>query len=130
MENSRVTVMPAFPREEFTVCRHKDSESFCYTVCYNLAVIISLQSETFSFSFTGSLCFTSALGAWLCVRVVSALTESPSLCPLSFFLHRKIIAPLVTRHGKLWSNFWGALSLDGYYARSEDYVDIVQRKRM
>lgn len=43
---------------------------------------------------------------------------------------RKIIGPLVTRHGKLWSNFWGALSLDGYYARSEDYVDIVQRKRM
>lgn len=45
-------------------------------------------------------------------------------------LYRKIIGPLVTRHGKLWSNFWGALSLDGYYARSEDYIDIVQRKRM
>nr|XP_057916622.1 procollagen-lysine,2-oxoglutarate 5-dioxygenase 2 isoform X1 [Doryrhamphus excisus] len=44
--------------------------------------------------------------------------------------NRKIIGPLVTRHSKLWSNFWGALSLDGYYARSEDYVDIVQRKRV
>uniref|UniRef100_A0A3B3XZK3 procollagen-lysine 5-dioxygenase n=1 Tax=Poecilia mexicana TaxID=48701 RepID=A0A3B3XZK3_9TELE len=44
--------------------------------------------------------------------------------------NRKVIGPLVTRHGKLWSNFWGALSLDGYYARSEDYVDIVQRKRV
>lgn len=44
--------------------------------------------------------------------------------------NRKIIGPLVTRHGKMWSNFWGALSLDGYYARSEDYVDIVQRKRV
>uniref|UniRef100_A0AAQ4PCN4 Procollagen-lysine, 2-oxoglutarate 5-dioxygenase 2 n=1 Tax=Gasterosteus aculeatus aculeatus TaxID=481459 RepID=A0AAQ4PCN4_GASAC len=44
--------------------------------------------------------------------------------------NRKIIGPVVTRHGKLWSNFWGALSLDGYYARSEDYVDIVQRKRV
>ncbi|XP_062377217.1 procollagen-lysine,2-oxoglutarate 5-dioxygenase 2 isoform X1 [Sardina pilchardus] len=43
--------------------------------------------------------------------------------------NRKIIGPLVTRHGKLWSNFWGALSLDGYYARSEDYIDIVQGKR-
>uniref|UniRef100_A0A8C7G476 Procollagen-lysine, 2-oxoglutarate 5-dioxygenase 2 n=1 Tax=Oncorhynchus kisutch TaxID=8019 RepID=A0A8C7G476_ONCKI len=32
--------------------------------------------------------------------------------------NRKIIGPLVTRHGKLWSNFWGALSLDGYYALS------------
>ncbi|KAK5602740.1 Procollagen-lysine,2-oxoglutarate 5-dioxygenase 2 [Crenichthys baileyi] len=44
--------------------------------------------------------------------------------------NRKIIGALVTRHGKLWSNFWGALSLDGYYARSEDYIDIVQRKRV
>nr|XP_023995552.1 LOW QUALITY PROTEIN: procollagen-lysine,2-oxoglutarate 5-dioxygenase 2-like [Salvelinus alpinus] len=43
---------------------------------------------------------------------------------------QKIIGPLVTRHGKLWSNFWGALSLDGYYARSEDYIDIVQSKRV
>ncbi|KAM4772006.1 procollagen-lysine,2-oxoglutarate 5-dioxygenase 2 isoform 2-T2 [Rhinophrynus dorsalis] len=44
--------------------------------------------------------------------------------------NRKIIAPLVTRHGKLWSNFWGALTPDGYYARSEDYVDIVQGSRV
>ncbi|XP_064188367.1 procollagen-lysine,2-oxoglutarate 5-dioxygenase 2 isoform X1 [Anguilla rostrata] len=44
--------------------------------------------------------------------------------------NRKIIGPLVSRHGKLWSNFWGALSADGYYARSEDYTDIVQGKRV
>ncbi|XP_032818072.1 procollagen-lysine,2-oxoglutarate 5-dioxygenase 2-like isoform X1 [Petromyzon marinus] len=43
--------------------------------------------------------------------------------------NRKIVSPLLTRAGKLWSNFWGALSPDGFYARSEDYVDIVQRKR-
>lgn len=43
--------------------------------------------------------------------------------------NRKIIAPMVSRSGKLWSNFWGALSPEGYYARSEDYVDIVQGKR-
>ncbi|XP_077344367.1 procollagen-lysine,2-oxoglutarate 5-dioxygenase 2 isoform X2 [Lithobates pipiens] len=44
--------------------------------------------------------------------------------------NRKIVAPLVTRHGQLWSNFWGALSPDGYYARSEDYIDIVQAIRV
>ncbi|XP_075705409.1 multifunctional procollagen lysine hydroxylase and glycosyltransferase LH3 [Rhinoderma darwinii] len=43
--------------------------------------------------------------------------------------NRNIIAPMVSRNGKLWSNFWGALSPEGYYARSEDYVDIVQGKR-
>uniref|UniRef100_A0A7M4F7B3 Procollagen-lysine,2-oxoglutarate 5-dioxygenase 1 n=1 Tax=Crocodylus porosus TaxID=8502 RepID=A0A7M4F7B3_CROPO len=52
-------------------------------------------------------------------------TIFPSPCT-----HRQVIAPLVSRHGKLWSNFWGALSPEGYYARSEDYVDIVQRRRV
>ncbi|PNJ85608.1 PLOD3 isoform 9, partial [Pongo abelii] len=44
--------------------------------------------------------------------------------------NRKVIAPMLSRHGKLWSNFWGALSPDEYYARSEDYVELVQRKRV
>ncbi|MEQ2198448.1 hypothetical protein XENOCAPTIV_013028, partial [Xenoophorus captivus] len=33
-------------------------------------------------------------------------------------------------HGKLWSNFWGALSPEGFYSRSEDYIEIVQGKRI
>ncbi|XP_047465808.1 procollagen-lysine,2-oxoglutarate 5-dioxygenase 1 isoform X2 [Mugil cephalus] len=41
-----------------------------------------------------------------------------------------VVAPMVTRVGRLWTNFWGALSEEGYYARSEDYVDIVQRQRV
>lgn len=41
-----------------------------------------------------------------------------------------VVAPMITRVGRLWSNFWGALSADGYYARSEDYVDIVQGRRV
>ncbi|KAM8862907.1 procollagen-lysine,2-oxoglutarate 5-dioxygenase 1 isoform 1-T1 [Spinachia spinachia] len=41
-----------------------------------------------------------------------------------------IVAPMITRVGRLWSNFWGALSAEGYYARSEDYVDIVQGRRV
>ena len=26
----------------------------------------------------------------------------------------------------MWSNFWGAVASDGFYARSPDYSDIVQ----
>lgn len=55
---------------------------------------------------------------------------NPKILRILIEQNRKIIAPLVTRHGKLWSNFWGALSPDGYYARSEDYVDIVQGNRV
>lgn len=36
----------------------------------------------------------------------------------------------MSKPGRLWSNFWGALSADGYYARAEDYVDIVQGRRV
>ena len=42
---------------------------------------------------------------------------------------RPVLAPIVSRHGKLWSNFWGALGSDGFYARSRDYLAIVQRQR-
>uniref|UniRef100_A0A0N5BDE9 procollagen-lysine 5-dioxygenase n=1 Tax=Strongyloides papillosus TaxID=174720 RepID=A0A0N5BDE9_STREA len=36
-----------------------------------------------------------------------------------------ILSPLVTQIGKLFSNFWGAINNDGYYARSENYMGIV-----
>ena len=42
---------------------------------------------------------------------------------------RPVLAPIVTKHGKLWSNFWGAVGTDGYYARSRDYLAIVHRQR-
>jgi len=44
-------------------------------------------------------------------------------------LNRSVVAPLLLRPGKLWSNFWGALNGDGYYKRSADYLDIVQLKQ-
>uniref|UniRef100_A0A8C9RGF4 procollagen-lysine 5-dioxygenase n=1 Tax=Scleropages formosus TaxID=113540 RepID=A0A8C9RGF4_SCLFO len=44
--------------------------------------------------------------------------------------NRKIIAPLVSRRGKMSSNFWGALGPDGYFARSEGYLDIVRARRV
>lgn len=44
--------------------------------------------------------------------------------------NRKVIAPIMSRHGKLWSNFWGAINAEGFYSRSEDYIDIVQLKRV
>ncbi|XP_062134515.1 procollagen-lysine,2-oxoglutarate 5-dioxygenase [Drosophila sulfurigaster albostrigata] len=42
-------------------------------------------------------------------------------------LNKQFVAPLFNKYYELWSNFWGALSDGGYYARSHDYVDIVKR---
>ncbi|CAN7987400.1 unnamed protein product [Ixodes pacificus] len=44
-------------------------------------------------------------------------------------MNRTVVAPLLSRHKNLWSNFWGALSTDGYYARSHDYVQLVKGER-
>eukprot|EP00794_Sanderia_malayensis_P015035 gene15035-16588_t len=44
--------------------------------------------------------------------------------------NRTVIAPMVARYEKLWSNFWGAIGDDGFYARSDDYIDIVKYNRM
>ncbi|XP_043475524.1 procollagen-lysine,2-oxoglutarate 5-dioxygenase isoform X1 [Leptopilina heterotoma] len=42
---------------------------------------------------------------------------------------RGIVAPLIVRKFKAWSNFWGALTDDGYYARSSDYMQIIHNER-
>lgn len=55
---------------------------------------------------------------------------NPSLLKDLITQNRSIVAPLMTRHLKPWSNFWGALGQDGFYARSEDYMDIVEGKRV
>lgn len=47
-----------------------------------------------------------------------------------FNLCRQFVAPVFSKYHELWSNFWGALSETGYYARSHDYVDIVKRSLM
>ena len=39
------------------------------------------------------------------------------------------MAPFLPRPYKAWSNFWGALTNDGYYARSPDYMEIVNGNR-
>ena len=44
--------------------------------------------------------------------------------------HRSVVNPLLVRPGKMWSTFWGALSADGFYKRSDDYTDIVLYKKM
>uniref|UniRef100_A0A9J2Q7N3 Hexosyltransferase n=1 Tax=Ascaris lumbricoides TaxID=6252 RepID=A0A9J2Q7N3_ASCLU len=41
-----------------------------------------------------------------------------------------ILAPMVGKPNKFFTNFWGAISPSGYYQRSEDYTEIVNYKRV
>ncbi|GCC32716.1 hypothetical protein chiPu_0011180 [Chiloscyllium punctatum] len=61
---------------------------------------------------------------------IEVVLQNRDILKLLIEQNRPILAPLISRHKKLWSNFWGALDVDGYYARSEDYVDIVQQRRV
>lgn len=40
-----------------------------------------------------------------------------------------VVAPMLVRPYKAWSNFWGGLNPEGYYARSFDYMDIVNNDK-
>lgn len=63
------------------------------------------------------------------VDSIAQLTD-PNVLVTLIEQNRTIIAPMLSRPYKLWSNFWGALTDKGFYARSEDYVDIVEYKKM
>ncbi|XP_053954826.1 procollagen-lysine,2-oxoglutarate 5-dioxygenase [Anastrepha ludens] len=52
--------------------------------------------------------------------------DDPQLLREMLIMNRQFAAPVVSKYDELWSNFWGALSDGGYYARSHDYVDIVK----
>ncbi|KAM7356524.1 procollagen lysyl hydroxylase [Cochliomyia hominivorax] len=52
--------------------------------------------------------------------------DDPEVLRELLSLNKQFAAPVVSKYNELWSNFWGALTEGGYYARSPDYVDIVK----
>jgi hypothetical protein len=44
-------------------------------------------------------------------------------------MFRTILVPIMTRPNFIWSNIWGDVDSNGYYARSDDYLDIVENKK-
>lgn len=67
---------------------------------------------------------------YLFILDIDVVLKNDNILKILIEQNLPIVAPMITRAGRLWSNFWGALSADGYYARSEDYVDIVQGRRV
>ncbi|KAL0277165.1 UNVERIFIED_CONTAM: hypothetical protein PYX00_004535 [Menopon gallinae] len=55
--------------------------------------------------------------------------DNPYTLRLLVEQNRSIIAPMLVRPYKAWSNFWGALTEDGFYSRSFDYMDIVNNDK-
>lgn len=74
-------------------------------------------------------CLKRSCSYYFSVDAVAHLSDPNTLISL-IEQNRTIISPMLTRPYKLWSNFWGALSAQGFYARSEDYMDLVQDKKL
>jgi len=55
--------------------------------------------------------------------------DNPHTLRLLIEQNRAVVAPMLYRPYTAWSNFWGSLSSDGYYARSADYMEIVNNNR-
>ena len=55
--------------------------------------------------------------------------NNPYALKLLIEQNRPVVAPMLIRPYQAWSNFWGSLSSDGFYARSPDYMEIVNNDR-
>ena len=44
--------------------------------------------------------------------------------------NRNVVAPLLVRPFRMFSNFWGDVAANGFYSRSRDYTEIIQRTRL
>lgn len=58
-----------------------------------------------------------------------AQLDNPHSLKLLIEQNRRVVAPMLIRPYSAWSNFWGMLASDGFYARSQDYMEIVNNDR-
>uniref|UniRef100_A0A224XJ30 procollagen-lysine 5-dioxygenase n=1 Tax=Panstrongylus lignarius TaxID=156445 RepID=A0A224XJ30_9HEMI len=73
-------------------------------------------------------CIKKECGYYFNVDSVAHL-DNPEVLKLLIMADRGVLAPLLVRTYKAWSNFWGSLNSDGFYARSFDYMDIVNHDK-
>ncbi|XP_019882579.1 procollagen-lysine,2-oxoglutarate 5-dioxygenase 1 isoform X1 [Camponotus floridanus] len=73
-------------------------------------------------------CLLKECSGYLSVDAVAHLDNEHTL-KLLVEQQRGIVAPLLIRPYKAWSNFWGAITDDGFYARSFDYMEIIKNER-
>jgi procollagen-lysine,2-oxoglutarate 5-dioxygenase len=56
--------------------------------------------------------------------------DNPDTLKVLIEQNRGIISPVMIRPDSTWSNVWGAISEKGFYERSDDYLDIINRNKM
>ncbi|XP_037540494.1 procollagen-lysine,2-oxoglutarate 5-dioxygenase 1 [Nematolebias whitei] len=116
------------PDEQPALRPHHDASTFTINIALNQVGIdyqLCLPNKLFS-----DLCRKDKDCEFFFNLDVEVVLKNEDTLKILIRQNLPVVAPMITRVGRLWSNFWGALSADGYYARSEDYVDIVQGQRV
>ena len=55
----------------------------------------------------------------------NSILFNPTVLKELLNLDKLVVAPLIKKEGKAWSNFWGDIDQAGFYVRSFDYFDII-----
>ena len=56
--------------------------------------------------------------------------DNPNTLKILIEQNRGVIAPIMIRKYTTWSNIWAAVDENGFYLRSGDYIDIINRDRL
>ncbi|KAL4090405.1 hypothetical protein QTP88_025251 [Uroleucon formosanum] len=115
-----ITTLVDYHKEQVDKFILKIGDKYNASFVFHKTVEDSIHARHLSFS----LC-TSKSCDYLFYIENEAHLDNPQTLKILIQLNKKIIAPMLTRPFKAWSNFWGALSSEGFYARSHDYMDIV-----
>ena len=128
----------AYPKAKISVLIHnlielheKEVQDFVdgHAAVYSMLSILPKQTEEWRIrAYLIEKCLELNGQYYLSLDSDARLTNDQALISL-IEQNRNIVAPLLNIPDKLWSNFWGSLSNEGYYARSHDYVDILKGNR-
>ena len=102
-----------YPKHLITVQSYRYSSEILFPEIYKKSILDFYKSRCdYYFHISDNYIFTNK----------NALTD----CLIQ---DKSVVGPLFRVAGRAWSNFWGDVSDDGYYKRSFDYFDILERKR-
>jgi len=60
----------------------------------------------------------------------STVLIEPSILKDCLSTQKTFVSGLTIRTGTIYSNFWGEITKSGWYARSDNYLDIIERKKI
>lgn len=107
--------------QRFEVCDLRESER-------DRATFGAPLKSNLLYIFRRENCLLKKCSGYLSIDAVAHLDNEHTL-KLLVEQQRGIVAPLLIRPYKAWSNFWGAITDDGFYARSFDYMEIIKNER-